>query len=112
MWYLAVHMRGEKVGIPIFFVGVVLVLIPAAATVNLTHDCNAWIKDGTRRCRNTRKGLMIRCQHHQGQFVINPDVIALITGFITAVNGILAWQILQHASAIHLLPSPLISMQQ
>ncbi len=55
---------------------------------------------------------MIRCQHHQGQFVINPDVIALITGFITAVNGILAWQILQHASAIHLLPSPLISMQQ
>lgn len=111
MWVLASNVMGETIDLPTFIAGLALVTIPAGATANLTYHCNAWIKDGTRRCRNPRNGITVRCQHHSGK-LITYDLIAFLTGCITVVNFIIALHALQQAPSIDILPRLSVSKVQ
>lgn len=107
MWVFASAKIGGTVTLGVVVVGVLLVVIPAGIASNLMYRCHAWLNDGTRRCRKARKGVLMRCRHHQGQVVIAYDMGAAIATLVAIVNFFVAVRILTHASRFDLLPASL-----
>lgn len=104
MSLLATAKTGGIVTLPLILVGGLLVAIPAAIASGLMYHCHAWLNSGMRRCRKPRKGVMMRCRHHEGQLVIAYDVAALLASAVAVVNAFLALRILSSASELDLTP--------
>lgn len=87
MQAVVVPQRGGVIDLKLFMVGAVLVVVPFGIAAGLLYHCNGWINDGSRRCRQTRKGIMSRCQHHQQQVITLYDVAGALAGLAGLLNA-------------------------
>lgn len=66
-----------------------LAVAPFVIGTDLLSKCRAWLSNGTRRCEQPRRGLLVRCADHRSQALTSYDLAGGLSLLIGCVNVML-----------------------